>query len=161
MQNGNLDVELTMNKVGENMASFDIKELTDFENELLDLAKDLDNGKHAKRFLRSAGSKLRRRTVNVARARTNKRTGNLLKGIKRGKPYKYYLDGSMAVRVYGSSPHTHLLNNGHRIVAPYTGEEKGFAKGHYFFEGGLKQYEDQYYKDIQSFIDDMIDNHLL
>lgn len=144
------------------MAKFDFKELTDFEKELLDLTKNLDNGKHAKKFLRSAGNKLKRRTVNVAKAKTNKRTGNLLKGIKRGKPYKYYLDGSMAVRVYAGSPafHAHLLNNGHRIVDKF-GNEHGFKKGVHFFEGGLKEYEDQYYKDTQDFIDEMLDKHLL
>lgn len=142
------------------MAKFDFSELTNFEENLLDLAKDLDKGKHAKKFLRKSGTKLKNRTVKIAKSRVNQKTGNLIKGIKRGKPYKYFVDGSMAVRVYGSSPHTHLLNNGHRIVDK-NGKEHGFAKGHFFMEDGLKDYEGQFYEDIEGFIDDMLDNHLL
>lgn len=144
------------------MANWDFSELTDFEEDLLNLAKDLDNGKHAKKFLRSSGTKLKNRTIKTAKARVNKNTGNLFKGIARGKPYKYYLDGSMAVRVYPSRPanHAHLLNDGHRIVDK-NGKEHGFAKGHHFFEGGLDDYEEEYYKDTQDFLDDLLDNHLL
>lgn len=144
------------------MSKFDFSELTKFENELLDLAKDLDNGKHAKKFLGSAGTKLKNRTVKVAEATVKKKTGNLYKGIKRGKPYKYYLDGSMAVRVYPSRPanHAHLLNDGHRIVDK-NGVEHGFAKGYHFFEGGIDSYENEFYKDTQDFIEDLLDNHLL
>lgn len=141
---------------------FDFSELTNFEEDLLDLAKDLDKGKHAKKFLRNSGNKLKRRTVNIAKSKVNKKTGNLIKGIKRGKPYKYYVDGSMAVRVYAGSPafHAHLLNNGHRIVDK-NGKEHGFAKGHHFFEGGATVYEKEYHEDTQKFIDDLLDNHLL
>jgi len=125
------------------MAKVDFSELTKFEEDLLSLAQELENGKQAKRFLRNSGNKLKRRTVKVAKTRVNKKTGNLFKGIKRGKPYKYYLDGSMAVRVYAGSPafHAHLLDRGHRIVSPTTGKELGFAKGHHFFEGGADMYE--------------------
>lgn len=144
------------------MANFDFSELTDFGEDLLSLAKELDNGKHAKKFLRSSGTKLKNRTVKVAKQRVNKKTGNLFKGIKRGKPYKYYADGSMAVRVYAGKPanHAHLLNNGYRIVDK-NGKEHGFAPGHHFFEGGADMYEEQYYKDTEDFIDDLLNDHLL
>lgn len=142
------------------MANFDFKELTEFEEDLLDLAKEVDNGKHAKRFLRNAGNKLKRRTVNAAKAKTNKKTGNLLKGIKRGKPYRYYVDGSMAVRVYAGTPayHAHLIDKG-RIVTKEGSEY--FKPGVHFFEAGAKKYEEQYYKDTQDFIDKMLDEFLI
>lgn len=140
---------------------FDLSELNEFEEDLLNLAGEVENGKQAKRFLRNSGNKLKRRTLKVAKARVKKKSGNLFKGIKRGKPYKYYVDGSWAVRVYGASPHTHLLNNGHRVVAPYTKEEKGFAKGYHFFEDAAKDYEKKFYEDVQDFIDEMLDSHLL
>lgn len=144
------------------MVKFDFKELTKFEEELLDLAKEVDRGKHAKKFLRSSGNKLRRRTINSAKAKTNKKTGNLLKGIKRGKPYRYFVDGSMAVRVYAGRPanHAHLLNDGWRITDK-NGIEHGFKPGAHFFEAGAKEYEGQYYKDTQDFIDKMLDDFLL
>lgn len=141
---------------------FDFREFTEFEEELLDLAKELNNGKEAKKFLRKTGTKLKNRTVKVAKSKINKKTGNLFKGIARGKPYKYYVDGSLAVRVYPKNPanHAHLLNNGHRIVDK-NGKEHGFAKGYHFFEDGADMYEEEYYKDTEDFLDDLLDNHLL
>lgn len=141
---------------------FDFSELTDFEEELLDLAKEFENGKEAKKFLRKSGTKLKNRTIKVAKARVKKKTGNLFKGITRGKPYKYHVDDSMAVRVYPARPanHAHLLNDGHRIVDK-NGKEHGFAKGYHFFEGGADMYEEEYYKDTEDFIDDLLENHLL
>jgi len=139
---------------------FDFSELTDFEEELLSLAQELDKGKHAKVFLRKSGNKLRKATLKDAKAKVKKDTGNLFKGIARGKPYKYRVDNSMAVRVYAGRPanHAHLLNDGHRIVDK-NGKEHGFAKGLHFFESGADMYEGEYYKDTQDFLDDMLDNH--
>lgn len=141
------------------MSGWDFSELTDLEEEILDLAQEFKNGREAKKFLRKSGTKLKNRTLKLAKLRVKKKTGNLFKGIKRGKPYKYYVDGSWAVRVYGASPHTHLLNNGHRVVAPYTKEEKGFAKGYHFFEDAAKDYEKKFYEDVQGFIDELLDDH--
>lgn len=144
------------------MVKFDFSELTNFGDDIYKLAQEIDNGKEAKKFLRKSGNKLKNRTLKVAKSKINKKTGNLFKGIKRGKPYKYKVDGSMSIRVYGGSPasHAHLLNNGHRIVDK-NGKEHGFAKGYHFFEGGADMYEPEFYKDTEEFIDDMLDNHLL
>lgn len=142
-------------------ANFDFSELTKFEEDLLSLAQEVEDGKQAKRFLRNSGNKLKRRTIKVAKSRVNKKTGNLFKGIKRGKPYKYAPENSMAVRVYAGSPafHAHLLNYGHRIVDK-NGKEHGFAKGYHFFEGGAEMYESEYYDDTQKFIDELLDKHM-
>jgi len=142
------------------MSEFDFSKLTDFENDLLELAQDLNNGKHAKTFLSKSGTKLKNATVKDAKSKVNKVTGNLFEGIKRGKPYKYFVDGSMAVRVYGGkkASHLHLLNDGHRIVDK-NGKEHGFVEGKHFMESALKGYEDQYVKDTLDFLDDLLDNH--
>lgn len=140
------------------MSTFDFSELTDFEEELLQLASEFKDGKEAKKFLGKAGTKLKNVTVRIAKSRVKKVTGNLFRGIARGKPYKYYIDGSMAVRVYGKSPHTHLLNNGHRVV-DRKGKEQGFAPGYHFMEDGADTYKEQFNEDILGFLDDMLDNH--
>lgn len=142
------------------MSGWDFSELTDLEEEILDLAQEFKNGREAKKFLRKSGTKLKNRTLKLAKLRVKKKTGNLFKGIKRGKPYKYYVDKSMAVRVYAGSPayHAHLLNNGHRIVDK-NGKEHGFAKGHHFFEDAADDYEEEYYDDVQGFIDELLDEH--
>lgn len=137
---------------------FDFSELDDFSKDLLNLAQDFDKGKQAKAFLRKSGNKLKKATVKHAKTKVKKKTGNLYKSIKRGKPYKYSVNDAMAVRVYGIN-HAHLLNNGHRIVAPYTKEEKGFAKGYHFFESGASEYEQEWTGDVEDFIDEMLNEH--
>lgn len=139
---------------------FDFSELSELEEDLLNLAGEVENGKQAKRFLRNKGNKLKRRTLKVAKAKVKKKSGNLFKGIKRGKPYKYYVDGSWAVRVYAGSPanHAHLLNDGHRIVDK-NGKEHGFKEGYHFFEEAAEKYEEEYYDDVQDFIDELLDEH--
>lgn len=139
------------------MSSFDFSELGDFSKDLLDLAQDFDKGKQAKVFLRKAGNKLKKATVKHAKSKVKKKTGNLYKSIKRGKPYKYAINNSMAVRVYGTN-HAHLLNNGHRIVGK-DGSEHGFAKGYHFFESGASDYEEEWTDDVEDFLDEMLDIH--
>lgn len=142
------------------MSGWDFSELDDFDKELLSLAQDFERGKHAKRFLRKSGTKLKKKTLKLAKLRVKKKTGNLFKGIKRGKPYKYYVDGSWAVRIYAGAPayHAHLLNNGHRIVDKNK-KEHGFVKGYHFFEDAADDYEEEYYDDVQDFIDELLDDH--
>ena len=138
---------------------FDFKELTDFEEELLSLAQEFKNGKEAKKFLRNSGNKLKRRTVKHAKSSVKKKTGNLFKGIKRGKVYKYAPTGAFAVRVYAGKPayHAHLVDRGHRLVR--NGKEIGFVRGKHFFEKGAKEYESEFPKDVDKFLDNMLDNH--
>ena len=140
-------------------ADFDFSELTEFERELLSLAQGFEKGKEAKRFLRNSGNKLKRRTLKHAKASVKKKSGNLFKGIKRGKVYHYPPTGALAVRVYAGKPayHAHLVDKGHRIVVD--GKEVGFVKGKHFFEAGAKEYEPQYYEDVEKFLDDMLDKH--
>lgn len=130
-------------------------DLDDFAKDLLAAAMDLQTGKYAKQFLRKEGSKLRKKTVNKAKSKVNKRSGNLFKAIKRGKVYKY--DGDLAVRVHGGK-HTHLINNGHRIVDK-NGNEHGFKEGIHFFESAEEDFGDEYEKDCLELIDDLLDNH--
>jgi len=139
---------------------FDFSELTDFEEELLSLAQEFKNGKEAKKFLKKSGTKLKNKTLKLAKARVNKKSGNLFKGIARGKPYKYPVDGSFAVRVYAGAPayHAHLLEYGHRMVTK-DGKEVGFVKGKHFFEDAAKEYESEYYNDVDDWLDDMLDKH--
>lgn len=128
----------------------------DFEKDLLDLASNLDNGKEVKKYLRKEGSKLSRRQKSQIKKLVKKKTGNLLKGAKRGKVYKN--KGKWTVRAYNSSPHGHLIDKGHRIVDK-NGVEKGFKTGVNFLEKAEKDFEDDYHADTQNFIDKMLNEH--
>lgn len=139
---------------------FDFSELSEFEEELLSLAQEFKNGREAKKFLRKSGTKLKNKTLKLAKARVKKQTGNLFEGIARGKPYKYRVDGNFAIRVYAKAPayHAHLLEYGHRMVTK-DGKEVGFVKGKHFFEDAAEEYKPEYYNEVEDWIDDMLDKH--
>lgn len=47
----------------------------------------------------------------------------------------------MYCEVWNTSPHHHLVNNGHAIVAPYTNAVKGFTQGQHYTEQTADLYE--------------------
>lgn len=99
--------------------------------------------------MRKEGTKLRKETKKEAR-KLGKKTGNYLKSIKRGKVYKY--NGAQAVRVYSAAPHAHLIEEGHRMVT-HDGKEVGFVRGHHVFEIASKNFETEYFTDLDNFLD--------
>lgn len=156
---------------------FDIKELTQFEKNLINIAQK-QMPKESKQFLRKEGTKLKKKTLSKARAKVNKGDGGYLKSIKRGKTYKYRENGGLAVRVYSSAPHAHLIEYGHRqVLNPFEdgkvanlgeryskgvkegkgiGTEIGFVPGRRVFEESAKQFESEYYDDAQKFIESVL-----
>lgn len=138
---------------------FDVKELDEFTKDLMAMANDLDKGKHAKKFLRVQGSKLNKENKKQAKSvNIGKKTGNYLKGFKRGKPYNY--NGAFAIRAYNSSPHAHLLEDGHRMVTE-DGREVGFVEGFHVLDKAKKSIEEGYYNDVEEFIDELLKDHNL
>lgn len=132
-------------------------DFTEFERDLLQVAMEFKNGKYAKQFLKKQGRKLNKIQSKQAESLVNKKTGNLEKGFKTGKVYKYNSD-NLSVRAYNKSPHAHLLNNGHRIV-DRNGREKGFKTGVKFMEKAEEQFTDKNFTDTQKFIDNMLNKH--
>lgn len=109
-------------------------------------------GKSQKKFLRQEGSKLLRKTKARARALGTK-TGTYKKSIKRGKVYRY--NGADAVRVYSSAPHAPLIEEGHRMVT-HDGTEVGFVRGHHVFELAAKEFEGQFYTDLDEYLEEAV-----
>ena len=132
---------------------FDVSELTEYTQDLLDLAKH-KMPKETKRFLQKEGNQLRKLTRQTAKRSVKKKTGNYLKGIKRGKVYKYQ-GMDLSVRVYGSA-HAHLIEYGHRKVTK-SGKEKGFTKGYRVFQRSAKEYEKEFVKNCEDFVDELLD----
>ena len=135
---------------------FEIGELTAFEKSLVKLANDT-MPKETKKFLREEGTKLKKKTLAKAKQKVKKDTGNYFKSIKRGKVYKY--NGDLSIRTYSYAPHSHLIENGHRIVGK-NGEEHGYKQGEHVFEEAKNQFEGEYYVDTQKFIDSVLDKGL-
>ena len=136
---------------------FCAKELDDFTKDLFKLALEFENGKQAKKFLTKTGNKLRNESRKLAKMRVGKKTGNLIKGFRRGKIYKYK-GKDLSVRVFNNAPHAHLLNYGHFIVNK-KGEEIGFAKGHNFMEDAADNFRTKHMKDTEKWLDEMLNKH--
>lgn len=132
------------------MEVLDLEELANYFDSVSELFP-----KETKRFLKVQGNKLKKRVVGKVESRVNRVTGELIRSIKAGKVYKY--DGSDSIRVYSSSPHAHLKEYGHRIV-DVNGVEHGFKKGEHFFEDASNEYENEFIKDLEDFIDEVLES---
>lgn len=143
---------------------FDIHELTDFEQELIKLAVEV-MPRESKKFLNKEGTKLKRCTLNIAKEKVKKKTGNYYKSIKKGKVYKY--NDSLAIRCYASNakdsdksaPHAHLIEYGHRLVTK-DGREIGWVDGKFVFEESEQEFQGTFFNDCEDFIDEVLDKGL-
>jgi len=136
---------------------FDLSELDDFTEQLLELAEKR-MPKETRKFLQIEGNKLRKLTLAKGKQLVKRRSGDYFKGIKRGKFYKFEGD-TASIRVYGSSPVSHLIEYGHRQVTK-DGKEIGFVKGRKVFEKSRMQFEGQYHRDCEDFVDELLEKGL-
>lgn len=161
------------------MSSIDTNDLDDWAKTLLEYASS-DMPKKNKKFMQNEGNKLRKKTLTKAKSLTNKKTGNYYKGIKRGKVYHYRDKNNNSVRVYGSSPHAHLIEYGHReVLNPMKegdkaaniggnnfakavkegkgiGTQIGFVEGLHVFEKAGKEFESEFKKDCEDYAEDIL-----
>lgn len=138
------------------MDGFDVRELQKLERDILDTAqKHLP--KETKKFLRGEGSKLLHVSQSEAIFSGVKHNSHkYYDSIKRGKAYRYKGTGDLAIRVYSSAPHGHLIEDGHRQVTK-DGREVGFVRGKHVFKDAAKQFEPTHYENTQKFIDDVLE----
>ena len=136
------------------MDGFTTDELDGLEKEVLKLAKKYP--KETKKFLQKQGNKLKAKAKKKAKSKIKVKTGNYLKGFKRGKVYKYKGEED-TVRVYNSMPHAHLIENGH-IIKDKTGKEHGLKKGEHILEDSQREFQDEFLKAADDFIDEVIKN---
>lgn len=150
--------------------------LEDLSKDILKMAASFKDGKEAKKFMKKASNKLKKKTVNTAKTKVKEKTGRYIESIKSGKVYKNSKDsksetykaaassavnqstdsnGNLAVRVYTASPHGHLIEHGH-IIKDKTGKKHDFKKGYYVFEESAKEYEEEFYKGVEDLIDKVI-----
>lgn len=144
------------------MSGFNTSGLSDFTKDLLDLAQN-QFPKETKKFLREEGTKLNRKTKALAKQRVKKKSGNYIKGFKRGKPYKHNPTESYAVRVYNYQPHAHLIEDGHVMLdhkkqTVKNGEK--FVKGKKVLTDASNSFEGQFENDVEKFVDDMLEKGL-
>ena len=136
------------------MSNIDTSDLDDFAKTLIEYSI-VEHPKKSKKFLQQEGNKLRKKTLSKAKSLTNKRTGNYYKGIKRGKVYSHGSKNNKSVRVYGGSPHAHLVEYGHRQVTK-DGKEVGYVEGKRIYEKSKNEFESEFNKDCENFAEDML-----
>ena len=130
---------------------FDITELTKFEKKLVATANDT-MPKESRKFIKKEAIKLNKNTKSVYKSKgIGEETGNLIKGFKAGKAYKY--QGVWSARSYNGSPHAHLLNDGY-MWKPHKGENgtEKFIPGFHFMEEAAKVFENSYFSDVEEWL---------
>lgn len=111
--------------------------LSEFQRDLLKTATNMP--KEVPKVMRKIGSMARTNVARKARLLVKKQTGTYHKRWKRGKVFKG-ADGEWIVRVYNSSPHAHLIEDGHRMVNK-DGQEVGFVRGRKPLEKGMQDFD--------------------
>ena len=137
-------------------AGFDFSELSDFQKDLLNLAKNTMPSE-TKKFMKKEAGKLARKAKAVAKRETKKKTGNYIKGFKAGKVY--YFGGDLCCRAYNSAPHAHLVEYGHKKLSK-GGKDLGFTPGKYPLKKASDSFENEFAGDLETFIDDVLDKGL-
>jgi len=134
---------------------FEVKGLTEFQKDLLAVAQTR-LPRETKQIMRKIGSKARTYVARKARSEVKKVTGTYHKRWKRGKVFNGHND-ELVVRVYNSSPHAHLIEDGHRMVTS-DGQEIGFVAGKKVLEKGMKSFDDS--GQFESLLSDWVDEML-
>lgn len=151
---------------------------TDFdflETQMLQLARELCPSE-TRKFLNREATKgrkiLKQNTKAAIGSRVNptnyrklgaKGTGNLLRGSKKGRVFKYRGDpDAMQVRVKNAAPHAHLFEYGHEVYI--AGHPKGrkareagyVSHGHDVLGRTAKQMQTEFNRDASAFVDDLL-----
>lgn len=136
-----------------------IEGLTEFQRDLLETSEQLP--RHLPKIMRKVGSKARAQVVKKSRTLVKKQTGNYHKSWKRGKVFKNG-EGEWVVRVINSSPHAHLIEDGHKQVTK-DGKTVGFVRGKGVLRKSMQEFESGGTADdmFSDFIDDLLEQNKL
>ena len=128
--------------------------LSEFQKDLFDTAVDR-LPKEIPKLMRSVGSRGKTRVSRQAKNLVGVHNDVYHKRWKRGKVFKD-AEGKWVVRVINSSPHAHLIEDGHRIIRD--GKEIGYSKGLKPLEKGWDKFEksNAYEKAALKWLDKML-----
>ena len=112
-------------------AGFDTRELAQLARDLEAVADRYPD--KAKEFLKKQGNEGQNRLRQMTSMATKKKTGNLLKGIRRTGVQDR--NGDYQIRVYNKAPHAHLIEHGHVQWVKVKGRPGARRKTEKFVEG--------------------------
>ena len=110
--------------------------------------------KEAKRVMGRVGNEAKKIVKAEIKQRVGLKTGNYLKSIKRGKVFLSD-EAEWTVRVFPSykiAPHSHLIEDGHRIVGK-DGIERGYVHGKRVFVHAGRKIEKDFHRIVEEEID--------
>lgn len=132
---------------------FDVKDIDKLTEKLLRAAERTDP-KQIRKFMKKEATKLKNKTKAKAKKTVKKskkdKKVHYITSIKAGKVYKYKGD-EMAIRVYSSAPHAHLIEYGHEQLTKDKKPTGKFVKGKRIFESTRKEFQNQFIDDIEEF----------
>lgn len=132
----------------------DYSQLSEFNKELLELI-ETTYPKEAKKFVSRAGNAFRREMKEGYRKNTIKRTGNLLRGVTRGRAYVYRGE-NYQVRVYNKAPHAPLIERGHRLFIKGKPTDK-YVKGKHIVGSVILDFNAKFVELADEFVDELLD----
>ena len=136
---------------------FDFSELDDLTETLEKLQVTFT--KETDKILKKAGNTFARWVKKGYRLKTKKITGNLVKGVKAGKPFKYGRDNRQ-IRVFSSAPHAHLIEYGHKMMDKNSQPVKNgtsFVKGRRVVETERRAFESEFNDVIEKLVDEFLE----
>ncbi len=132
---------------------FDFKEIDEFSQNLLNMAQKT-MPRECRKFINKEGYKLRKNVRERSKQEVNEKSGRYHKGWRKGKVYRYKGNDGLAVRVYNSQPHAHVIEYGRRVK-----NKKGeyFKEGQHILEKTSKEFVNEFISDCDGFLDDIVD----
>lgn len=131
---------------------FDASSLDDLNRELLKMATE-QFPKESAKFLRKQANETRKRLRRNTKAVTKKKTGNLLRGIDRGR-VENKKDGPQ-IRVYNKAPHAPRIEHGHMKVL-WGHRTEGFVPGKHPAAKTTNEMKTVFAEATEDFIDDLL-----
>ena len=139
--------------MSKSIIGLDFSQLDEFNKETLALINDT-YPKEAKKFISRAGNAFRADVKRGYRSQTKRKTGNLLRGVTRGRAYVYDGD-NYQVRVYSKAPHAPLIERGHKLVY-YGHQTNKFVPGKYTVGKAVLDFNDKFADLANKFVDDLL-----
>lgn len=136
------------------IVTFDYSQLSDFNKEMIELATNT-YPKEAKKFVSRAGNTFRSEMKANYKRWTKRKTGNLLKGVTRGRAYVYNGE-DYQVRVYNKAPHASLIERGHVLYVKGKPTDK-YVKGRHVVGRTILEFSGKFEQLADKFVDDLLE----
>lgn len=126
--------------------------------DLYDLDKEFDKilkqfPQARKELVNNAGEKMYKKVVANINAEVDQDTGNLLEGVTKVNGSG---GGYSAVKPnFKVAPHTHLIENGHKLVR--NGQFVGWVQGKHMYRNALNELANELEQDAESMINKLVE----